>query len=84
MMNFLRSSLSRRSAIAKKMMIGKIIKTKAVVMIIVESKPSSNGNAVIKMINCNIILSNWLRVSLLYGLTNTCIKAIIAQVIISI
>ena len=48
-----------------------------------ESKSSSNGSTVMKTIISKTIPSNLLRVSLSYGFTIRCIKAIIPQATMS-
>ena len=58
---------------------GKMTIINAVVITSGESKSLINGSAVMQMIKCKITPSNLLRISLLYGFTVKCIKAIISQ-----
>ena len=79
----LRSSLCRYSIITMKIRNARNTKTKAKVITNGESKSSSNSNVVTRMINYKIMPSYLLRISLLYGLINRCIKAIIPQTAMS-
>ena len=81
---FLRSALCRKSVITMKCSKGNTTNTKATIITSGESKLSVNGSAVMKIINCKMTPSNLLRISLLYGLTIMCIKAIIPQAVMSI
>ena len=61
-----------------------MIKRKIVAIIKGESRSSNNGRAATRMISFKIMPSKLFNISLLYGLNIRCIKAIIAQALMSI
>ena len=78
-----RSSLCRNNVIARKFSKGIITSIKAIKITSGESKSSNNGSAAMKMTKCKMMQSNLLRISLLYGFIDICIKSIIPQTTIN-